>query len=133
MNAILVAALPYIVPSAVSIACAAIAWLAQQAISAMRKQSKLAALAYVAQVSADSLEAAVKAAGADVGKAPAYVLKDAAIAAKNVVLAGIPDIEQSLELEIDTLITHHVAAAAGSPVVAPGGATVVLPSLSKEA
>lgn len=125
MNPILQQLLPSIITLVV---LPLISWATVQAVTELRKHTKLKQLAFVAELAGDALEAAVKANG---GQTNAVAIKSAEMAAKNVIVAGLPSLAGAMGAELDVLITHNVAAAAGQPVITPGGAVAVMPSPAK--
>jgi hypothetical protein len=93
----------------------------------MQKKSRLKDLAIIATICGEALQDAIRAAGSS-PKTPAdttSILEAAASAAKARILMNIPEIEASLEAELDVLIHGNIKQLA----IAPGGATVVMPTL----
>jgi hypothetical protein len=93
----------------------------------MQKKSRLKDLAIIATICKEALNDAIVAAG-NTPWTPAdrkAVLEAAVNAAKTRILMNMPQIEASLEAELDVLVNGNVHQLA----TAPGGATVVLPTL----
>lgn len=111
-------------PIVVLVATTIVARSTELAVKEMRKNTRLKDLAYIAEVCGDALQAAIRTTN---GSPSPQAIAVAEQAAKKVIVAALPSISEALSAELDTLITHHVAAAAGQPVTAPGGATVVWP------
>lgn len=108
----------------VLVAVAVVGKVTSAAVKELRKHTRLKDLAFIAETCGDALTAALQATG---GKVNNLALTSAEMAAKKVISAALPSITEALGAELDTLITHNVAAAAGQPVTAPGGATVTYP------
>ena len=113
-----------LMPLAIIIATAIAGKVTSAAVKELRKHTRLKDLAFIAEVCGDALTAAMQAYN---GQPMAGAILDARAAAKKVIVAALPAITEALGAELDTLISHNVAAAAGQPVTAPGGATVTLP------
>jgi hypothetical protein len=94
-----------------------VGWGFREIVAMLHKHQRLEALAGVAQAAEDAVNAGI-AAGPG-GRAAAVA------AAKAAVLADLPNVEKSLEAELDVLLAGHVA----QLTTTPGGATVSLPNL----
>lgn len=119
---------PLFQPVIEAVVGAALTWATAHAVATLSQHRKLAALAQVANVFGDCLQAAMKAAGGNLGKPTAAVAAVAWQAAYAHLMLSMPTIEKALGCELNVLLGSHAAIAAGEPVTAPGGATVTMPA-----
>lgn len=99
---------------------AAITWV----IGKIQKSNRLTNLALIVQVAGQAAQDALKA--WTPGQTKAQIISAAAASAKADLLAALPELEKSLEAELDTLIHGTVAR---TVLTTPGGAQVAMPLL----